>query len=350
MTSNLSKKIDFLIYGQDKVKFSYKELSNACGISLSSMPIEDGQLSDEVIDILVAQSLFERSGRSLAFGRKLTFINQVTTAQLLEIADNVSSTYARIIEDELVKLKSFTSLIETSDYQPDWTDVALLIVAGLIIDIGVRREMLSAGVIIEQPDDFWVWAFEGGTGTRNPFGVRMWNAENGSGVFACLWQKSLRRVSDIKIDATDVTLMQYLFDRGGGGAGELMNTQHERAVKLAYYGLLAKRGKYYVVNVPVLAGSAGKAVCSEIIRISASILTQAVVPAMSEAEKVFRAAGLTRLTDNYRHAFARLLLECSIDQVVKRGLVPEFPALARNNWGAWLTLGDCVGDLRMGKM
>jgi hypothetical protein len=345
----LNKRYDFLVYGQDKFKLSRQELAKACDMALSSKSLAHGQLSNEVIDALVAQSLFERSGRSLRFGRKLIFINRITTTQLLSIANKVSQAYARIIGDELIKLKSFIPLIKTNNYRPDWTDVAHSIVAGLIIDLGVRSEMLSAGIIIEQPDDFWVWTFEGGTGSRNSFGVQVWIAQNSPGVFDHLWHKGMRRVSDLKIDGADVTLMQDIFERRGEGS-ILTNAQHERAVKLAFYGLLAKPGKEYVVNVPVLAGSAGKAICFEITRISATILTQAVVPAMSEAEKVFRTAGLTRIGDNHRHAFARLLLECSIDQVIERGLVPEFPVLAKNNWGAWLTLNDCVSDLRIGRM
>ena len=227
--------------------------------------------------------------------------------------------------------------------------MAHLVVAGLVIDIGVRSEMLSRKVLVEQPDEFWVWAFEGGTGTRNSFGVQMYSDEQRRAACGQMWHRRLKRATELKIDGADVALLGEIFEQGGVKAASLSGAQQTQVLKLAFYRLLAKRDAAYRLNIPVIAGADGRALHTEVGRIAREIIAQAVVPAMAEADEIYLASGLSRAAGNYRHAFARLLLECSIDKVVEDELIPAFPETAAHNWRTWLSLGDCVNELHLGE-
>jgi hypothetical protein len=341
------KRTDFLFYGQDQDQFSRAELLNACHAALHAESLETASLSGSVVDALVARSLFERHGDGLRFGTNLAFINAALTEQLLDVARSAAQTYEQILADELVRLKALAQLAKVKGAPLEWVDIAHLIVAGLVIDLAIRGELLAQAVIIEQPDQYWVWAFECGTGGQNAFGVQLWSDETGGVVFGQLWQRSLRRRHQLKIDDQDVALLGEISERGSLKARSMSSAQHQRALKLTFYRLLAVEHAEYVLNIPVLGGAQGRALCSEIKRITRPIFSQAVVPAIAEARELYLASGLPHGAGNYLHAFARLLLECSIDRVLEVALIPAFPELAENNWGAWLSLGECIDDLHL---
>lgn len=336
---------NFLFYGLHQEQFSHAELLNACRAALHEERLESASLSGSVVDALVASSLFERNGDGLRFGKNLAFINAALTKQLLVIAQNAARTYEQILADELANLQTLATSFTVRETPAKWNEVAHLIVAGLIIDLGIRDELLAHNVIAEQPDEYWVWAFECGTGTENAFGVQLWTNETAHAVFGQLWHKKLRRRVELKIDGEDVALIREISERGSLKATELSQAQHLRAVKLSFYRLLSVERAEYFLNIPVLTDTSGKFICAEVKRISRTIFSHAVVPAMAKAQEIFLKS---RLPDGvFQHAFARLLLECSIDRTVKAKLIPPFPEMAENNWAAWLTLGECVNELRL---
>lgn len=341
------KQTDFLFYGQNQDQFSRSELLNACHAALHAERLETAYLSGSVVEALVARSLFERHGDGLRFGRNLAFINAALTKQLLIVAGTAAQTYERILADQLESLRALAPLVTVKGVPLEWKEIAHLIVAGLIIDLAIRGELLAQNMITEQPDEYWVWAFECGTGTQNAFGVQLWTNESVDAVFGQLWQKRLRRRIQLKIDSQDVALLKEVCERGSLKAASLSHAQHQRVLKLRFYRLLHVVHAEYVINIPVLYGTKGRFICSEVKRIARTIFSEAVVPAMSEAQELFLESGLPQGAGNYRHAFARLLLECSIDRTLEAELIPAFPEMAENNWGAWLSLGECIDDLRL---
>ena len=345
MVSTSFDSTEFLLYGRYPGPFSRAELLLACRAALNSQGVNSVGLERRVINSFVEHALFEREGSVIRFGEKLTFVEARLTRRLLDIAGEAARVYAQVLADERASLEALMPMLEVSGPSPRWCDVAHLLVAGLVIDLGVRSELLSQGLIAEQPDDFWVWAFEGGTGTRNAFGVQLW--EGGEAVFGQLWHRGLRRSGELKVDDADVELLRVACESGGLRAAALPVGQHTRTVKLAFYRLLVKRGGTYVLNVPALVGAGGLAVCAEVRRIARALLARAVAPAMSEAEGEYRADGFRQVAGNHRHAFARLLLERAADEVVAAGLLPAFPDSAPHNWGAWLSSGGCSSELHV---
>lgn len=322
------------------------DLLNACHAALHAERLETASLSGRIVDSLVARSLFERQGDGLRFGTNLAFINAALTKQLLNVARSAAQTYEQILRDELESLKSVAQLVTVRGAPLEWVDAAHLIIAGFIIDLAVRCELLAQAMIIEQPDEYWVWAFECGTGTQNPFGVQLWSDDSGGAVFGQLWQGHLRRNVQLKMNGQDVALLNEIAERGNLNPRSGSSAQHQRALKLAYYRLLAVEQREYVLNIPVLEGANGRVICSELKRIARTIFAQAVVPAMTQAREFYLESSLPQ-GGNYLHAFARLLLECSIDRVLETALIPAFPETADNRWGAWLSLGECIDDLRL---
>src|ERR1700752_322928 len=336
---------NFLFYGLHQEQFSHAELLNACHAALHAERLETAAVSVSVVEALVASSLFEFHGNGLRFGRNLAFINAALTKQLLVVAGTAAQMYERILRDELRSIRNLASSFTVKNLPMEWNETAHLIVAGLIIDLGIRDELLAQALIVEQPDEYWVWAFECGTGTQNAFGVQLWTNENAQAVFGQLWHKKLHHRVELKIDGQDVGLLKEIYDRGGIKAGSLSHAEHQRALKLSFYRLLSVDHAQYVLNVPVLSGANGKLICSEVKRIARTIFSEAVVPAMSEAQEIFLESGFPQGV--FSHAFARLLLECSIDKTLEAELIPPFPETAENNWAAWLSLGDCIDDLRL---
>ena len=336
---------NFLFYGLHQEQFSHAELLNACRAALHDERLETASLSGGVVEALVASSLFERNGDGLRFGKNLAFINAALTRQLLVSAGNAARTYEQVLADEQANLRTLAASFTVREAPLSWNDVAHLIVAGLIIDLGIRDELLAQGVIVEQPDEYWVWAFECGTGTQNAFGVQLWTNESAHAVFGQLWHKKLRRRVQLKVDSEDVALLKEISERGSLKASELSQAQHLRAVKLSFYRLLNVERAEYFLNIPVLTRTSGKFICAEVKRIARRIFSHAVVPAMAEAQEIFLESGLP--DGVFQHAFARLLLECSIDRTLNAKLIPPFPEMAENNWAAWLSLGECVDELRL---
>lgn len=339
------KQTNFLFYGLHQEQFSHAELLSACQAALHAERLETAPLSDSVVKALVASSLFEVHGDGLRFGRNLAFINAGLTKQLLIVAETAAQTYTRILANELKSLRALASLFSVKGVPMEWKDVAHLIVAGLIIDLGIRDELLAQGVIAEQPDEYWVWAFECGTGTQNAFGVQLWTNETAEAVFGQLWHKKLHRRVQLKIDSEDVALLSDVYERGSIKATNLSHAQHQQALKLSFYRLLSVEHADYVLNIPVLSGTNGGFICAEAKRIARAIFSEAVVPAMSEAQQIFLETGLPQGV--FSHAFARLLLECSIDKTVAAELISAFPQTAENNWASWLSLGQCIDELRL---
>jgi len=275
---------------------------------------------------------------------RLVLLRREVLVHLIGIARQATATYCQIIGDELETLKDSASCFAAAGNTPQWHDLAHLVVAGLVIDLGILRELLGSGELIEQPDDYWIWAFEGGTGARNAFGVRMWVEDRDGATVAQLWHQGTTRPHDLKLDPADVMLLRELLE-GERDPGFLDSKLQQRALRLQFYGLVTKNLNRYVITIPALSGSGAAVAKDRVTLIARQIFLQAVRPAMRLADEIYGRYGVAR-HDAFRHAFARLLLEHAADAAIERKLIPDFPTEADARWATWFMNESPIGRSR----
>jgi len=207
----------------------------------------------------------------------------------------------------------------------------------MVIDMGLRDQLLHLGFIQQQPIDFWMWIFEGGTGAIHGFGVRLRGSNQEGGTFHELWHSSTRRPHLLKIDLPDIALLRSLARPGGRAANDLNVEEQKQALKLSFFQLCRRRNERYFLNIPVLDAADGEEVRAEVRRICGDIMTGTVDCAMEEAAQIYSSEFSSSVADIFKHAFARVLMEHAMDRVLERRLIEPFPNIADFSWGCWLS-------------
>lgn len=271
---------------------------------------------------------------------QIACIDATLGADLVTLARKAARGYSAVISQELKALQNLAQEFHYHGHAAAWQDMAHIVVAGLLVDVGVRDELLRNGLIRKQPQDFWIWAFEHGTCAKNAFGLKVWRGENHGASLTELWYCFSRRPLQLKITAADISLLQSISAGRSTGAASLSGAEERQsALKLQFYKFLQHDGGTYRVNFPVLhAGSEAK-VKAEIARVAQRILAESVQQAMEDAVQVYSRDTQTDVPDLFRHAFARLLLEHAMDEVLEARLLAEFPRKADYPWGCWFTSG-----------
>jgi hypothetical protein len=267
---------------------------------------------------------------------RIAVVPAAVMAQMTQTALGAACHYSRIISAEIEDIRRLVRCFRHSGKRLEWTDVAHILVAGLLVDLGVREQLLRSGTIREQPEDFWIWGFEGGTGAHNAFGVRLQESEGNGAVLHELWHCKSQRPHRLKIDTCDIRLLKSMSE-GRFGDASVSSEDRQRALKLTFYRLSKKQNGTYIANLPVLAETDAEVVRWETSRIARLLTSQAVLPAMEQADKVYASEFFASPPDIFRHAFARLLMEHAMDRLVDEKALPAFPLQPDNAWGWWLS-------------
>jgi len=268
---------------------------------------------------------------------KVAVVPEKAARRLARVAHESSQTYARIIAAEMVRLAGLARHFSREGRPCSWDELSHIVTAGMVIDMGLRDQLLHLGLIEQQPIDFWMWIFEGGTGATHGFGVRLRGSNPKAGTFHELWHSSTRRPYPLKIDLPDIALLRSLARPGGRAANDLNIEEQKQALKLSFFNLCARRDERYILNIPVLAAADGEAVRAEVRRICGDIMTGTVGRAMEEAAQIYSSEFSSSVADIFKHAFARVLMEHAMDRVLEHKLIGPFPALADFSWGCWLS-------------
>lgn len=271
---------------------------------------------------------------------QIACIDATVGGDLIKLARKAARAYSAVISQELGALQNLAQEFHHRGRKATWQDMAHIVVAGLLVDVGIRDELLRNGLIRQQPQDFWIWAFEHGTCAKSAFGLKVWRGENNGASLSELWYCFSQRPMQLKITAADISLLQVISTGGSTGAALLSGVEERQsALKLQFYKFLQHDGGTYSVNFPVLHAANEGRVKLEIARIAQRILSESVRQAMEGAVQVYYRETQTEVPDLFRHAFARLLLEHAMDEVLDARLLAEFPRKADYPWGCWFTSG-----------
>jgi hypothetical protein len=268
---------------------------------------------------------------------KVAVVPEKVARQLARLAHKSSQTYSRVIAAEMVRLEGLARHFRREERRCSWDELSHIVTAGMVIDMGLRDQLLHLGLIEQQPIDFWMWIFEGGTGATHGFGVRLRGSNQEEGTFHELWHSSTRRPHPLKIDLADIALLRSLARPGGRAANDLNVEEQKQALKLSFFHLCSRRDGRYILNLPVLAAPDGEAVRAEVRRICGDIMTGTVRRAMEEAAQIYSSEFSSSVADIFKHAFARVLMEHAMDRVLEHKLIGPFPSTADFNWGCWLS-------------
>lgn len=273
--------------------------------------------------------------------KQIAFINRSLGAHLIQLARRTAQIYPSILLQESDSLKRLTSDFRCGGEPAAWEDVAPILIAGLVLDIGVRNVLLTAGFIKEQPQDFWIWVFEAGTCARNALGLRIWGGPPPEASLNELWHHLTQRPYPLQISVEDVRLLSSIAARGKEcNCSSWEASRRRSALKLAFYKLLKKNRDCYILNVPALDSHAQEKVYREATRVARRVVSEGVGASIEIAEALCRSEFYIESTDIFKHAFARLLLEHAVDCILECHLLEPFPTAADYPWGCWLNLGS----------
>ena len=259
---------------------------------------------------------------------------------LVRLARKAAQAYRTVVSEELQSLEEVGAQFDYCGRQAVWQDISHIVVAGLLLDIGVRDELLRSGLIRQQPENFWIWAFENGTCAKSAFGIKVWRGDEELAAVHELWHCASRRPLQLKVTAADIALLRSVSLFQHGHQASIADVvARQSALKLLFYKFLRLEGGSYRTNLPVLHAPAEQAVKVEIARVARRIVAESVQEAMEGAVQIYRRETDAGVPDLFRHAFARLLLEHAMDQVLEAHLLPEFPLMAGYPWGCWFSSG-----------
>src|SRR5262249_36360103 len=148
-------------------------------------------------------------------------------------------------------------------------------------------ELFRYGTLVNESECCWVWALEGGSGARNPFGVQRWKAPGTSSELAQLWHRGTVRKHPVKVDEVDVGLLHACYE-APLEASKLSSDWARRALKLCFYGILLRADDEFQLGIPALSDSSHGAVLETVRRVSRDLVTRAALPAMKQADELFR--------------------------------------------------------------
>jgi hypothetical protein len=334
---------------------TYGQLPNGCDLShvmrlcraLAEQrdPEREAGLASETLEALRGASLLARGAPAL--GPNAVLLDEPLVEDLVALTRHHARIYSGVLRDVLPRLRALSGGPPGDPAAAD--DSAHVLIAGLILDLGVRGATLARGLLKEQPRAAWVWAFVGGTRTENAFGVTAWPDPERRGVLAQLWHEHTR--GQAPLDAQDArTLLDLLSEReppAPVGVGDARARAASRA-KLGYCRMIAAQDGTCVVTIPLLTDATAGALVDELRAVACTLVDRAVVPLLGAAPAVLARHGRHTFGDIHRHAVLRLLLECAADRLIADGLLPAFPARVAPPWGAWLALGACAQQLFAG--
>lgn len=220
-----------------------------------------------------------------------------------------------------------------------WPQVSHAVLAGLLLDLAVGREVLRSGRIVRRPaGDPVIWAFQG-VSAQNAYGVSAAPAGPPCpAFFAELWHRGVRR-SEPRLSPSLVEILVRIArgEEAGGTPRDLLVLKHLKLVRTA--------GRALRLQVPAFPQADTARLRVPLEEGARKLVAEAVLPALDLLEHhPWWREGLRSAA--YRHAAVRLILEHGIDRVIAAGVCDPFPASREVpvEWGRWLW-EDPAGDL-----
>jgi hypothetical protein len=344
MSGGAAPRISLVTYGQLPDGCDLPHVMQLCRALVEQRdPEHEAGLASEALEALRGASLLARGAPAL--GPNAVLLDEPLVDDLVALARHHARVYFDVLRDVLPRLRVLIGA-RPGDPATAGDDSEHVLVAGLILDLGVRGATLTRGLLREQPRSVWVWAFVGGTRTQNAFGVTAWPDPERRGVLAQLWHEHTR--GQAPLDAQDArTLLDLLSEQDPPAPVGVADSRTRAAsrAKLGYCRMIAAQGGTCIVAIPLLTDATAGALVDELRAVAWTLVDRAVVPLLGAAPAVLARHGRHTFGDIHRHAVLRLLLECAADRLIADGLLPAFPARVAPAWGAWLALGECAQRL-----
>ena len=325
-----------IIYGQPPDACSLDDVTQACfNVLAGTVPSPTAPITE----LTRSGILREQAGR-LGFGDGVIEVSPALVTDLRRIAVHAAADYADILAARMAEMPG-----GALDLIRDRPDGRHILVGGIILDLGIRSCLLQDGIFRAQPDACWVWIYPAGTDGGEIYGVRSWRSGDDGTSLSQLWHDSLVRSRPLLLSRQDMDVLARAADEGGLPKSGLPPALLRSVIKLLFLELLALEGDIYRPTSPVFDPRRDNSVVSWGLAAARAIHEGAVLPALEQAERAFERAGITAIREIHRHGFLRLLLEQGMGDVIRRGLVPPFPASASSVWGSWMLRNDLVSLL-----
>jgi hypothetical protein len=219
-----------------------------------------------------------------------------------------------------------------------WDEVGHSLVAGLLMDLSVGRQLFARRPELRPRQESVVWVFERPR-ARNAFGVQMAKDPASGWTLAQLWHRGLER-SPLSIRDE---LVGFL---GGLAAGDPGDADAPGWLHLRYVGLARRVGRSHDLLVPSFAPDEWLHLSTRLHAGAGRLLEEAIFPALGRLSgQPFwgDAAAAGRL-----YTAVRLLLDYATDRLVDSGLLAAFPAReqAPPAWGRLLWNEDVAPEAR----
>ncbi|WP_209466186.1 hypothetical protein [Symbiobacterium terraclitae] len=284
-------------------------------------------LDPELAGALVRERLVVRLNGRLVPGPGLVWISAGLREELLQVLQPVQERYLKILEAGIPLLQESAA----ADGSGPWEALEHVVVAGLLIDMGVRRHLIGQGLVRQQPRSCWLWAFEGTTLGRHKFGVRLWHDRELPFGIGQLWYGYSR--PHPKFSKADLSALAAVLETGTACDAEA------NVLRLRARGLIRRDGETHVPAVPVLVCADDRRLWGEIDRLAAEVVREAISPAQTALGVLAKHLPMVP-RDSFVQASMRLLMEHVLDAAVDGGLLRPLPVEAPPHYGFWLWRED----------
>lgn len=284
-------------------------------------------LSPEVVPSLIRARLVVQLHRRLVPGPGVAWISRSVMADLQSVLEPVHARYSAILKGGGVK-----ALSELADSHPrDPSGFVHLLVAGNLLDLGVRRQLLRQGIIRSQPETCWVWGYEAGTPPGGNCGVRLWHRSGLPFGIAQFWGGEGAQGRP-HFSGDDLSALASL-EEPGSSARFATNL-----LRLRHWGIV-RATPALQMSVPLLKYAASDPIWSAVDRLASTLVSDAIQPAVLPLRILARRLAPVQV-DCFLQACTRLILVQTVDRLVQSGLLPPFPGTPARSYGFWVWRED----------
>ncbi len=281
--------------------------------------------------------LLRMEGEHLLPGPRMVLIPDRHEGELSALVEPALDRYLGVMSAVVPELRrAFQDCMAARRFS--WDEVGHSLVAGLLMDLSIGRQLFARHPELRPRLDSVVWIFERPR-ARNAFGVQFTKDPLSGWAFAQLWHRGLERPA-LSIRGELAGLM------GGLASGDPGDADAPGWLHLRYVGLVRRAGRGHELLVPSFAPEEWRHLAVRLHTGAGRLLEEAILPALvllSNQPFWGDGAAAGRL-----YTAVRLLLDYATDRVVDSGLLPAFPAREQASpaWGRWLWNEDVSPETR----
>jgi len=282
-----------------------------------------------MVETLVQYGVLDQQGdRSFRWGSNAAWVPTVLYDQWQEGIATCLPHYLDTLVENLPRIETWL----LSDFPGEAQGQRWSALAGFILDLGVTKALIEAGWQRSQPERFWLWLIQSPDPELIAFGVRSQLDPQTGTIFSELWVGRIRKVPPLPLNLSpeDIRALHALW------RAPTTSPSVSDFARAHYFGLVRRSSTQNHLVTPFLSPRALERFDSLFAETARQIVRRALlskpgiptIPAEFETKR-----------DVYRHAFARLLMQSALREVVRLGILSLPDPVAQAAWGTWLATG-----------